>query len=514
MNSSTGKPTILIVEDDAVSRLVLRRMLLSESEWDVMEAENGVTAWKLLEKGQRVDLCIADIKMPELDGVSLLGKIRANEALKHLKVILCTALRDRDTIARVAALAVDYYVVKPFKKDLLLARVRQALPGREATKPSLQTPAPLVKGDLSGFLRRAQNPPSLPSIYQELVEAVGRPDASIREVSEIILQDPGLSLRLLKLANSAFYGSSEVNTVESAAQLIGIGQIQKLVLATSVIKSFDKLPARLVDVRAFWEHSLACGITSALLAEFKRDPTPERFFIGGLLHDIGRLVMYLNAPDQSREILEKCEREHLLACNVERDVLGFDHCELGAELMSNWGLPKSLVEIVKRHHLPPKTSSPAAQDAFIVHYADFIVTALQFGNSGEIDVSPLIPPANSAPNYLDDWPIDPVLSELESRFEALVPIILEQPTNPAPSAPVPTPKGTGSDSPDPSIQPAAVKSEATRDVPYSPEVLQAAEASVNDRFRHVAVTDPILETIKQRAIVRTAARLATPPERK
>src|SRR5215831_9146817 len=96
--SGTRSTKILIVDDDPVTRLVLRKMLSSQADWEVLEAENGAVAWRLLESGQPVDLCIADVQMPELNGLELLKRIRSTEVLKTLKVILCTTLRDRTTI--------------------------------------------------------------------------------------------------------------------------------------------------------------------------------------------------------------------------------------------------------------------------------------------------------------------------------------------------------------------------------------------------------------------------------
>src|SRR5512140_2342299 len=119
-NNVKSNPRILIVDDDPVTRLVLRRILANEPEWEVVEADNGVRALRLLEQGKPVDLCVTDINMPEMDGVGLVTKIRASDSLKHLRVILCTAVRDRETIGRVAPLGVDFYLVKPFKKELVL----------------------------------------------------------------------------------------------------------------------------------------------------------------------------------------------------------------------------------------------------------------------------------------------------------------------------------------------------------------------------------------------------------
>lgn len=238
--------------------------------------------------------------------------------------------------------------------------------------------------------------------------------------------DPSLVSRLLQIANSAFYSfSSQVESIHEALQLIGLQQVRDLAMATCVISVFEKLPARLVDVSSFWKHSIACGVASALLAEERHDPAPERFFVGGLLHDIGRLIMYLKSPDESWDILRRCEREGQLASVIETDVLGFDHAALGAELISRWGLPVALREMVRCHHEPTK-SQLAVLDRSVVHYADFIVSALDLGNSGELYVAPVILEEGRR-NLLEDERLEPLVQDLDHRCNQLFAILTDCP---------------------------------------------------------------------------------------
>jgi putative nucleotidyltransferase with HDIG domain len=277
--------------------------------------------------------------------------------------------------------------------------------------------------DLNKFVERTGRLPSLPSVYYTLMRTIETPNASVEEVSAVITRDQSLATCLLKLANSAFYGlPARIGTVDEAVQLIGFREVQDLVLATSVIRAFDKLPADLVDVASFWKHSVACGIASALLAESQHDPVPERFFVGGLVHDIGHLIMFLNAPEESRQILDRCEREAQLCFRVEQEVLGFDHAMLGAELVFRWKLPHALVQMVRDHHNPLE-SRAAFLEAFLVHYADFIVSALELGNSGERFVAPLKVPANCEGFLLDEGRLESLVIELERRCDEIFPAL-------------------------------------------------------------------------------------------
>ena len=230
---------------------------------------------------------------------------------------------------------------------------------------------------------------------------------------------------MLKLANSVFYGIlTEIGVLEEAVQIIGLREIQDLVLATSVINAFNILPRSLIDVASFWKHSIACGIASSLVAEQHHDPVPERLFAGGLLHDTGRLILILNAAEESQAILRRCEAEEVLAVRAEREAMGWDHAMLGAEFLASWKLPHSLVEMVGCHHDPSK-SLLVSQDAFTVHYADFIVSALEFGNSGEFYVSPLVVPGNCEKCLLEEEQIETLVDKLETKTEAVFNILTE-----------------------------------------------------------------------------------------
>jgi putative nucleotidyltransferase with HDIG domain len=296
-------------------------------------------------------------------------------------------------------------------------------PGNNVSHRRPISPNPRQKGNAKAFAEQAGDLPSLPALYYELVQAIQDPDSSIDQITGIIQQDQSLASRLLRLANSGFYGfPSDIGTLGEAVQLIGLREIQDLVLATSVIRAFDKVPRDLVDVASFWQHSIACGTASALLAEQRHDPAPERFFVGGLLHDIGRLILFLSAPEESRHILERCETECELASRIENEVLGFDHTMLGAELIELWKLPQSLREMVGNHHDP--SGSPAVfLDAFVVHYADFITSALEYGKSGELFVSPFVVPSNRARWLMEGDRIEVLVRELDRKCEEIFPIL-------------------------------------------------------------------------------------------
>ena len=161
-----------------------------------------------------------------------------------------------------------------------------------------------MSADVSELLRGNDNIPSLPTIFYQINEAVGDPRSSMRDIAQIISADQSLSARLLRLVNSAFFGfPSKIDTISHAVTIIGTKQLRDLALATTVIQMFKGIPNDLIQVKSFWQHSIGCGIGSRLLASFQKMANVEHFFVSGLLHDIGRLILYSNKSEDARKAL-------------------------------------------------------------------------------------------------------------------------------------------------------------------------------------------------------------------
>jgi HD-like signal output (HDOD) protein len=231
---------------------------------------------------------------------------------------------------------------------------------------------------------------SLPVIYTKINEAVNNPRSSMQDISNIISDDPGLTSRLLQLVNSAFYGfPSKIETVSRALFIVGTQQIRDLALATSIMSLFKGIPEELVNMESFWKHSVACGLAAKILATYRRcEMNVERFFAAGIIHDIGRLVIYKKIPETAQEMILRCKANKELLYVVEKEVIGFNHSSVGSVLVRYWNLPPSLEEVVAYHH-SPKDAKRYPIETSVVHVADIIVHAMQFGNSGEMYVPPL-----------------------------------------------------------------------------------------------------------------------------
>ena len=219
------------------------------------------------------------------------------------------------------------------------------------------------------------------------------PDASFSDFSSIISSDPSLAVRLLRIANSSFYGlSSKVETIIHALGIVGIEQLTELVLATIMVDQFKGIDKDLVNMQSFWMHSVGCGLAARAIAKNIGERHVEPYYTASMLHDIGSLIIYKEIPEKAREILTRCKSEGLSLSTVEEEVLGFTHAEVGAVVFTQWGLPESLVVAVRYHHRPSEAKDHPLFSA-IVHLADIIAYEMNFGTGGEPTIPVLDPTA-------------------------------------------------------------------------------------------------------------------------
>lgn len=233
------------------------------------------------------------------------------------------------------------------------------------------------------LLAKAPQLSSLPHVYAHLSEVVNDPRSSCRDVAAVIAEDAGLAARLLRIANSAFYGfPSRIDTISRAVTLVGTRQLRDLALATTIISHFDGIEDGGLSMHSFWEHSIGCAVTARTLAGYRREQNVERYFIAGLLHDIGRLVMFIVIPEEFNAILHQATTRAEALHQVEHEVLGFDHAAVGGALLKQWQLPDHTIKAVACHHAPQRDSGQDL-DTAIIHIADLITNALRLGSSGE-----------------------------------------------------------------------------------------------------------------------------------
>jgi HD-like signal output (HDOD) protein len=226
-------------------------------------------------------------------------------------------------------------------------------------------------------------------VLKEIEAELQSPQCSLSTVGAAIEKDPDLTSRLLRLGNSPFYGySSRLTSVAEAISLIGIRRVQELLMASSIIECFSGVDEEYVNMQSFWRHSLACGIAARVVAMELRLPKPDKFFVAGLLHDVGRLVLLGQSPQAAQQVFALYKKEPMLLREAEMKVLGFDHQGIGGALLRHWKYPPALIGAVSSHH-QPALAEVGREEASIVHFCDHLVNAMQIGSSGEKYAPPL-----------------------------------------------------------------------------------------------------------------------------
>jgi HD-like signal output (HDOD) protein len=237
-------------------------------------------------------------------------------------------------------------------------------------------------------VNRLRQLPTLPKLLERVVIALEDPDINFASVAELIEIDQSLSSQMLRLANSAFYNAQgSVSSVSQALVMLGTAVTRSVILSTSVLdmKSVAGLPG-------FWEHSLGCAVAAGAIAKVTRRANPEEATAAGLLHDLGKVVLYKQLPHAFVHIVETAAETNRTFLEVEREELGTDHCEIAGWLVEKWRFPACLGEPIMWHHAPSR-ARVARDETAIVHVANSLVRALGYGSGGDRRLAPIDPTA-------------------------------------------------------------------------------------------------------------------------
>jgi putative nucleotidyltransferase with HDIG domain len=241
-------------------------------------------------------------------------------------------------------------------------------------------------------LDRIEEIPTLPTIVFELNKYLQDPDTSIKTVCETIEKDQAVALKLLKLVNSAFYGfKTKISDLRNAIVLLGYNAVRNAIVSLSVIHSFSKRVALMdFDISQFWKHSLAVAVTSKNIAQLSKKESPDNCFVGGLLHDIGKVILAQYFPDLFEKVWTTLQNEHLTFYEAEQKNLSSDHTKIGAHLASKWQLPEGLVEAIRWHHefQPQSKNANFVQNVYL---ANIIVNGYDYDPELRLELSKIHP---------------------------------------------------------------------------------------------------------------------------
>ena len=245
----------------------------------------------------------------------------------------------------------------------------------------------LTRDRIIEAVKRTRNLPSVPDLVLRLEEELRKNHPSVNEITRIIEQDPSLSLRILSVANSAFYRrGKEASSVRQAMVRLGFMEIRRLAVAAVLIDSYKDFSGSTPQL--FWGHSLAVAFATRAVAECCQasiDPQAvEASFTTGLLHDLGVLVLQMLYPKEYQALVDEMMEEGGDISERETSAWDIDHGEVGAVLMTRWELPAAMCEAVQYHHFPYRCTGPSKAMTQLVHLADFVCSNQGFGRRTQV----------------------------------------------------------------------------------------------------------------------------------
>jgi len=244
---------------------------------------------------------------------------------------------------------------------------------------------------LKGIVQRIEGLPTLPTILAQMNRMMLDPKTTAKDMAQLIASDPTVTARILKVVNSAFYGfPSRISTISHAIVILGFNTVKSIVLSSSVFDTFGGNGSQDGGFKRedFWRHSLACGAAAKVIGRHAGEAALEEFFIAGLLHDVGKVVLDHGLREDYAAIRTDVKARGILIREAEEARLGINHADVGGWLFSEWKLNRGLVKAVACHH-NPVLADEHMKAASIVHLADIFARALQVGSGGDDQIPPI-----------------------------------------------------------------------------------------------------------------------------
>jgi len=357
---------LLFVDDEPMVLEGLRRALWSmRNEWEMTFVANGAAALEALDRDP-FDAIISDMRMPAMDGVQLLEQVKERHG--ELVRIVLSGQSSKEAVLRSVAPA-HQFLSKPCNLQELKDRLNQAFTSRDL----------LRNQPLASIVARMRSIPSLPTLYNDLTDALRSENVSLGQIERIISRDVGMAAKILQLANSAFIAAhGRVSSLHEALSLIGAETVRSLTLSIHVFSQFNRNSVTGAYFPALWDHSVAVASLAhrIALAETKSKTIAEESFTTGLIHDVGKIVLLAELPNDYRRVIQNLDGTAQVFYCAEMKYLGSTHEQIGAYLMSVWGLPAAMVRAVEFHHHPSAIGGAEFSPLTAVHCADVIASAV------------------------------------------------------------------------------------------------------------------------------------------
>lgn len=376
-------PAVLIIDAEVQRRQVLGSFFIKNG-YEAAGVPRGVDAAVVL-RNHQPDLILIDQDVP-LGGIKTAQIIRMNPRFQNIPILLGIAPGNRAQMSEVLQeslkAGVSGVLVRPYEPERLLAKACACLNVDGAAETGTAPLGANTSVEVRAQIRNLTELPTLSPAQQRVIAIMSCDDQEV-DVDALVLtiqSDQGLTMRTMRIARSAYYGFTG-NFIRSAITYLGMSRVRNIVQSATILEIFqgDKAGGGL-DRKAFWEHSVACGL---VMQRISRDTRQARHFTAGLLHDMGKLVLDFKFPEYSRAILKAVSEEKKSMYEIEQELIGISHAEIGQELCRHWQLPNEIAEGIAHHHAP----SAAYRHKYLsslIYLSSVLVRKMDIGTSGDL----------------------------------------------------------------------------------------------------------------------------------
>jgi HD-like signal output (HDOD) protein len=359
MNEQTKRRIVFVDDEPMVLKGLQRSLRKMRDEWEMRFASSSKEALRILDE-RSFDVIVSDLRMPEMDGIQLLAEVK--ERYPEIVRIILSGQMEQETTLKSVQLA-HQSLSKPCDAEIL----KQTLNKLFALRNLLQDDS------IKRIVSQTEALPSMPAIYTEVISELHSSDPSVKKIADIISKDLGMTAKILQVVNSAFFGLvRKISHPKEAVMLLGTDTIKALVLSVKIFSEFNQKKFPWFNFDHLFDHSMAVSMYTKIIVKNENldQKLVNNSFMAGLFHDLGKLILATNFQEPYQQVLNEVRDSNQNLWDLENEIFGTSHAEIGAYLMGIWGLEYPIIEAIALHHFPAKSVSPDMGLLTAVHVGD------------------------------------------------------------------------------------------------------------------------------------------------
>ena len=359
MNELTKRHILFVDDEPMVLKGLQRALRKMRGDWEMTFASSSKEALDIL-GAEPYDVIVSDLRMPEMDGAQLLAEVKSKHP-EVVRIILSGQVEQEATFKSVQL--AHQSLSKPCDADILKHTLNKLFGLRNL----------LEDESIKRIVSQTETLPSLPAVYTEVISELQSPDASVQKVGDIISNDLAMAAKILQVVNSAFFGLvRKISNPKEAVMLLGAETIKALVLSVKIFSEFNQKKFEWFNFGDLFNHSMSVSMFAQTITkeEHLDQNLVNHSLMAGMFHDLGKLILVTNFQAPYQKLLTEARRTGQNLWDLENDLFGTSHAEIGAYLMGLWGLEYPVIEAIAYHHCPAKSLSNSTGLLTAVHFGD------------------------------------------------------------------------------------------------------------------------------------------------